>query len=121
MPCWLKQTTPVDLGPGTSIELLTEALKSLGFAINNSAYSERRGYTFSADAFYGEFARMSVMVTKEGKVEIGGAYTYGVTGTEKVNAIKRAYSIQVVKATAQRFGWRLQEKKENQFVAMRRA
>ncbi len=121
MPCWLKQTTPVDLGPNTSIELLTAALRSLGFEVNSERYSAERGYKFSADCFKSnEFHRMSVVITNDNKIQIGYASTAATVETSKLNAIKRAYSTEVVKATANRFGWRLQQKQQDQFVAMRR-
>lgn len=121
MPCWLKQTTPVDLGPNTSIELLTTALRGLGFHINDQNYSAQRGYKFSADCFTrNDFRRMSVVVTNDNKIEIGYASTDARVLPDKLNAIKRAYSTEVVKSTANRFGWRLQQKEQNQLVAMRR-
>jgi hypothetical protein len=96
------------------MELLRAALTSLGFYINDEAYSRNLGYEFSADRVSD---KVSVGI-RDGQLTIGGP---GIRDyTEHRNALQRAYSTEVVKKATSRFGWNLKQTNERQFVATRR-
>lgn len=104
MPCYSRVTSTIEFGDKTDQRLLAEALKSLGYnviAAKNGA--PLRFYGGLAD---GEFANGKLTVRQDGSFD--------------ENAVKRAYSAQVVKSAAQRFGWTVKQPAENQFQVTRR-
>ena len=94
----------------TNLDLLENALTNLGFEVH------RRGdaVTFTKGDYYnqvsGRFANGELKVDTTGRQQ----------GRFDVNELKREYSREVVKSSAQRFGWALKEKSPNNFVAGRR-
>jgi len=80
MPCWEIQTMSVDL-IASNRDLLEQALKSLGYQYYR----------------YGNDFEMGTMGIKGNKI-------YG-ENMDKVNAIRRAYSIEVLKHVAKKKGW----------------
>ena len=94
MPCDTISETEVEFGHQTDGELLKKALSSLGFQVQTNTI----GFTFVNSNTYevGRFAN--------------GKFSFTQRSTE-VNALKRAYSEQVVKSQVARFGWKLKEEK----------
>lgn len=104
MPCYSRINTTVEFGPSTDAALLAAALKGLGYTVTQIGKSL-------------SFAKY------EGDV-ITGTYANGrmtVSGSVDQNAMKRAYSAEVVKAAAKRFGWQVKQTNEVQFQVTRRS
>jgi hypothetical protein len=103
MPCYEQRTTKVAVEK-MNLELLAAAMKEAGYHVWVSAKTVQWGLTqYSADATY-----------------TNGVVTYRGTMTEqtketKLNELKRSYSKQVVKETAKRFGWIMNQDKQNNF------
>jgi hypothetical protein len=106
MPCWERREITVQLDAADPA-LLRAGLRAAGFEL------EERG-----DTLY---------VRRAGRISIGAAAR--ITGgqvivdeadREIVNEITRAYSAEVVRATARRFGWTAQETGPNRLKLGRR-
>lgn len=78
MPCYTNQVATVEFGKNTDAELLRQALYSLGITADNYIFNRETGR----------------LTYRENLADLG--------------TIKRAYSEQVVTATAKRNGWALQ-------------
>lgn len=94
MPCDTITETEVEFSHQTDPELLKKALGSLGF----QTYKTQQGFAFTNQRTY-----------ETGRFE-NGKFSFTQRSTE-VNALKRAYSEQVVRSQATRFGWKLKEEK----------
>ena len=94
MPCDTISETEVEFGHQTDVELLKKALGSLGFQVRGTS----KDFTFTNQMTY-ETGRF-----------VDGKFSFTQRSTE-VNALKRAYSEQVVKSQIARFGWKLKEEK----------
>jgi len=103
MPCDTIQTNTVDLS-ASDHGLLRLALEALGYDVQS--HLNGASLLFYRRGSY-------VGVHEAGKLEV-------VQGAD-IDAIKRAYSTQVLKAGAARFGWRLQQKDDTRFAIARRA
>lgn len=107
MPCDTVRTTLVEVekmdGP-----LLQAALRSLGYQVS----VQGQAILFSMPSALG------VNRYENGRMMISNVYDQ----TTFVNTIKQAYSTEVVKSTAKRFGWALKQdaKQTNKFSAIRR-
>lgn len=113
MPCYSRITSEVQFTEKTDIQLLARALTAMGLSVIRDDIMNNAATT--ALAFSGRL----------GGQYVNGTYTAGrleVRGTAQVemNQFKRAYSTEVVKAAAQRFGWTVQQKADNQFQVQRR-
>lgn len=115
MPCWTVAKSEVKL-QGLNPEFLRAALTALGFSINTAEYSQRRGYSFSADRFSDG---VSVVIALDGTVSVN-ASERATDLTKLGNEVKRAYSVQVVQAASKRFGWSLKQTSENKYAVQRR-
>ena len=106
MPCWFTQVNAVELGH-IDRAILQEALANAGFknvVIKDASWDLRNSS--------GE--RISILWDK-GKI-------HTERGKEHVaNELKRAYSVEVVKRTAKRLGWKSSQVNPNQFQVTRRA
>ena len=96
MPCDTISETEVEFGHQTDAELLKKALGSLGFQVRGTSTSA--DFTFTNQRTY-ETGRF-----------VDGKFSF-VQRSTAANAIKRAYSEQVVRAQVARFGWKLKEEK----------
>lgn len=105
MPCWTIQESRAEFGANTDRVLFEKALKTMGY---------RTQITENGVVYF-----QSESTQSGGRLELNG--TLVMQGDLTVNPFKRAYSAEVVKATAQRFGWKVEEKKPGQFQATRRA
>ena len=107
MPCWTIKKTVVDVGK-MNVEILTAGLKAAGFFIG----STQQGML----TFAGQIGEHKYEIAT-GKLLIDPRQNAEALTAE----VKRAYSAQVVRQTANRFGWKLSSKPNtNQFVAQRR-
>lgn len=96
MPCDQRITNTVEFKDGTDPDMMRGALEDAGFRVYS--YMGGIGFTHATDyKLGGNF--------KE------GLFTY-TEGTD-VNAIKRAYSVRSVKATANKFGWTIKQDAKN--------
>lgn len=103
MPCNLVRQTTVELANAQPVELL-RALGALGII-------RTRAYQYVDDP-------------AEAKQLLKGMYANGkltIAGLVEPNAVKVAYSREVVRSTAKRFNWALTEKDETHITAMRRS
>lgn len=100
MPCYTQQTSVVQFGAQTDRALLQRALEGLGFIVRKT----ERGLSFQKAGQDGSFEN--------------GALT--VNGTVEVNAFKRAYSAEVVRAAGARFGWQVKQSAPSTFQVTRR-
>lgn len=91
MPCYQQRTMSIDLGKLDPV-LLGEAMDDLGY--------NKYFYTYDAAA---------------GRISLEGS-----AADLSIDEIKRAYSAQVVKQTAKRFGWKITQTKANQFKVVKR-
>jgi hypothetical protein len=110
-PCNTVQNSTVNLElKAENITLLKAALESLGYA----AYEQNTELHFTAASWrsdeYGDVRGTFV----NGKLELTGE-RYAVARFEReINAVKKAYSVQVVQSQAKKFGWKLKQKKQGE-------
>ena len=110
MPCDTISTTDVKFSmENTNIAMLKTALETLGYAVQHKG--ETLSFTGSSPAGYvrGTFTN--------GQFSAEVRSSSWQTGEFDVNAVKRAYSIEVVKQTAKRFGWALKEQEAGRVYA----
>jgi len=97
MPCHTRQYASVDLGK-LDPDLLMKALTEMGLKpVRNGdiiGFGLKEYYNIST-----------------GKLMLGLRYS--------VNEIKRAYSAEIVKTQAKRFGWQIKKTAENKYVAIK--
>jgi len=106
MPCDTIQRSKVDFKlEVTDLNLLKAGLEKLGYKVNLG--TKTLSFHDSSFNIRGEF--------RKGKLEVET-----INREFDVNAVKRAYSTEVVKVTARKFGWTLNETSENKFEAVRR-
>lgn len=98
MPCYTVQTVGVVLKV-SDLDLLRAAIKSLGMVPAGTGQTIYFGNGESFDKERGELR---------------------VTSQERAALIKRAYSAEVVKSQARRFGWHLKQTGEYQYEVMKR-
>jgi len=100
MPCNTRQTSVIQWNANTDVVLLQLALQAEGF----SAVKVEDGLRFEAGYTRGWF--------RDGTMRIEGVIDE--------NSLKRAYSAQVVKSAAKRFGWAVQQRSAQEFQVTRR-
>lgn len=110
MPCYTRQTSTVELGPQTDTQLLRAAVEELGYRTSNLD----GGFAFSQGDTAGLFTGGTF---REGKLSVVGSEKWT---TQHQHQLQRAYSAQVVKAAAKRFGWAVKQPNPNQFQVTRR-
>lgn len=92
----------------TDMKLFEEALRALGYSYQK---------TYDGNPY---FVRDNVTgVLKDGKIKM--TYPDGMNNAELQAEIKRAYSTEVVKSQAKKFGWQLKEKSPGKFAVIKRA
>lgn len=110
MPCDTRTTVSVALAAADR-ELLFQALMALGWQPREAG------------------GLIQVYVPNVGAVTITGdklnIRTYSYLASEQkaeelANQIRRAYSVEVVKSQAKKFGWQLKQTSDNKFKAIRR-
>lgn len=107
MPCYSRVASTVELGPKTDAGLLAQALDSLGYIVGRAGGAVRFSHPLTG---------------------VTGRYQNGVMNVSTIegeapldqNEIKRAYSAQVIKSAAQRFGWQAKQTSPTQFQVTRR-
>lgn len=102
MPCWTITTVKLEL-KNASLDLLKKALEAQGkqnIYVNTAMGIVTWGY--GRDGYNKNTGQISVQTKSDG------------------NAIRRAYSAEVVKKTASRFGWQVQQSGENRFAIIKR-
>lgn len=107
MPCYSRIESTVELGQNTDPLLLAKAMQALGYEVERLGQKPADGFAFAKGSLDGEF--------------VGGRLTFWSVRAIDQNEIKRAYSTEVVKATAQRFGWQVKQASPNKFQLSRRA
>jgi hypothetical protein len=106
MPCDTIQRSTVKLELKADNKMFLKlALESLGFSLRyqGDANAMRRGDAETLVGFYKSGVTGTFLANGQLKLE---GQTYDVNKFD-INAIKRAYSIAVVQAAAQQFGWEL--------------
>lgn len=111
MPCDSISTASVVWTQATDLNLLVAALNTLGKqatlqgdTIRFTGGTFRAGqFTFQGSAFLGQMARMT-----------------DAKAAEALALVKRAYSGEVVKSQAKRFGWQLKETAPFKYEVMKR-
>ena len=98
MPCWSRTQSTIKLGTSTDVSLLKLALESLGMnvqqkAINPNALVFSEKDADSAGGIVGTFVNGELQVRSTSWRQFDE------------NALKRAYSMQVVQAAGKRYGW----------------
>lgn len=104
MPCYSRIQSTVEFGDKTDPKLLALALKGLGYTVTLVGKSISFA-KYASDA------------------PITGTYRNGtmtINGYVDQNEMKRAYSAEVVKSAAQRFGWTVKQQSPTQFQVNRR-
>ncbi len=106
MPCYSRINSTIEWTEGTDATLLASALKQLGYIVGQA----------------GKVVRFS-----HPDLDVSGTFD-GRTGTMQVdtntldqNQLKRAYSAEVIKSAAKRFGWTAKQATDTQFQVTRRA
>lgn len=111
MPCDTIQTATVQSElKNINIRLLKKALEAMGFTVN-----EKDGFL----TFYGtykETGQRHVGTYQNGKFK---EQVKGYNTPLEINAVKRAYSAQIVQQTAKSFGWKLTKKGANHYTAQK--
>ncbi len=103
MPCYTQREVTVELNVA-DVNLLTAGLKAAGFTVQTTP----RG-------FYVTNSKGQQAHIRDGKI------TTQQTSNDIINEVKRAYSGEVVRTAAKRFGWTLSKTNEqNTVVAGRR-
>jgi hypothetical protein len=103
MPCDTIQKSSVNLAlKADNKEFLIAALKSLGYRVQDLGETVVFRTREGVDAIFAN-----------GKLTLN---SYGNAAENfNVNPIKKAYSVEVVKASAKKFGWNLTQDKQEQF------
>lgn len=104
MPCWTVQTSTTEFNGKTDIGLLKKTLEGLGYIVDHPKYMTlvfRHPSTGASGTFQDNELTM-------------------VRNTD-TNLVKRAYSGEVVKFAAAKFGWKVQEKTPGTFQVTRRS
>jgi hypothetical protein len=107
MPCDSISTAEIDAGKFSGPHLLA-ALTALGLNPRHEAY---KTYTFAGGTFRSD----------TGKFTFTGGYVNDRYAAEKTAQIKRAYSAEVLKSQAKRFGWQLKQTGPQKYVIQKRA
>lgn len=111
MPCYEINTVTVDL-KAADWAILKNALKAKDSEFEQVSINDR---TKSATAFHRRYGWITVA---DGTVTVEGSQRAGV---DAANAINRAYSRQVLKATAAKYGWALRTNADGRsYVATKR-
>ena len=111
MPCWEVNTVTVDL-KAADWAILKNALKAKDSEFEQVSINDR---TKSATAFHRRYGWVTIA---DGSIEVQGSQRNGV---DAANAVNRAYSRQVLKATAAKYGWAVKQTPgTNQYVATKR-
>lgn len=97
MPCYTNQRVSVDAGK-MNLTILTEAVKGLGWNVAPARDGILKWGVNQYD-------------TQTGVLAVGT--------DEEVNEIKRAYSEQVVKSQAARFGWSVKKQQDGKLLVMK--
>jgi hypothetical protein len=98
MPCYTITTVSLEL-KNANLEMLKAALTKLGMY---GIYSTDKAVNWSGGSYNKETGKLTV------------------TNTTLGNRIKQAYSGEVVKSQAKRFGWQLKEVAENKYEIIKR-
>lgn len=104
MPCNQIRRTSVTL-VNADPNMLLDALEGLGY-------------------YFAKAHRKVEMTDQEARVALGSVYdgqTLRLTGSITENQVKQAYSKQVVREVANRYGWRVKETGSNKYTATRRS
>lgn len=111
MPCWTVQTSEVSLDAKTDINLLKVALTKLGFMI--SEYENGNLYLSHSERINGSFQNGKLSLNY-GSEQLAEKYS--------TSNIKVAYSEQVVRSQAKRFGFTVKQdaKNPNKFQLVKR-
>ena len=109
MPCDSRITSSVEWTGNTDVKLLAEAMKSLGYIVGavGTALRFHNPETGVVGTYDGRKSLMTMNTTRDQVVDM--------------NELKRAYSAQVVKAAAKRFGWQVKQTGEQTYEVNRRA
>lgn len=105
MPCYSRIQSTVEFGDNTDPKLLALALRALGYTVTEI------GKNLS-------FAKYASDAPITGTYR-GGTMT--INGSVDQNEMKRAYSAEVVKSAAKRFGWQVKQSSPTQLQVTRRA
>lgn len=109
MPCYERNSVTIDWNVA-DYDMLEEALKEQGLTVR------RRGETIEVNGRVkdtGEYV--------SGYLQKGQGMTLYSGGTEQnLNAMKRAYSRQIVKNAGSRFNWKVEQKNDRQFNVLKR-
>jgi hypothetical protein len=105
MPCWSKQTSTIAFGENTDRALFEQALRTMGYTVRVQQ---------NGDITFRDGESLDATLDMKGSLKVTAA-----EGTFDVNTLKRAYSTEVVKSAAKRFGWQAKQT-ENKFVVQRR-
>lgn len=117
MPCWTVQENGLEI-KNPDPETMISALAALGFSVNQTADAIRDGH-FEADCFSGDCAYCSVTWKRDGlKLHLSRAAK--ITMEALTSKVKVAYSGEIVKTAAKRFGWSVKQTSETQFQVIRR-
>lgn len=103
MPCYSRINSTVEFGPDTDAVLLAKAMEGLGYKV----YRQGKALGFTKnDGTSGQFVNGRLTVNSDAEID--------------QNQFKRAYSAEVVKAAAQRFGWNAKQTSASTFQVQRR-
>ena len=104
MPCYTVKKTTVNVS-NMDLDVLAAGLKAAGFDVKQEGAS----FIFSRKGSYLYHS------FKAGALELSGNDVEALTAE-----VKRAYSAQVVRQTAERFGWKTSTKDNQQFMVQKR-
>lgn len=107
MPCYSRQTSTIEFGEQTDRAIFQRAVTEMGYTVNVNRDGTIAFWTSDGD--------ISAALDMKGKLQVTTA-----EGVFDVNTIKRAYSTEVVKAAAKRFGWQVKSPAANKFEVQRR-
>ena len=101
MPCWTIQTTTVELELKAENQAhLKAALESMGYRVQANEQNQTLTFQNRNGTLNGSFV--------DGKLKLDGRDSE--VANFDINAVKRAYSTQVVKSQAKKFGWEIKQK-----------
>ena len=106
MPCWTIKKTTVNVDT-MNVAILAEGLRAAGFAVNTEV-KDRVLFSKAGSTWYHTYEAGKLTIDRDPEVE------------RLTAEVKRAYSAQVVRSTAEKFGWKVQAKENKQFVVQRR-
>lgn len=107
MPCHSRQYSTIDFGEATDVSLLAKAFTALGYTVKQTGKALVLDNTTTGTTGTFENGKLGLTTGQWASLPVD------------LNEIKRAYSAEVIKSAATRFGWKVKSPEANKFQVTR--